>query len=181
MSVLLASLSLYGANVGSIYAQNNALSQSGNSEAEQTIEQSQASEQDSQCISGDITALSCNNLGFQLQRNGDDDGGKVPPVPPGDRCPDDYVWDITIRGSADRGGVPVGTVICLTEGLGNHPATVVEPNEEPYVAKVNTNQPDQANCNAPGQQRAEVTSGDPPTPLEMGDPLCATVSSPTEE
>ncbi len=57
MAILLASVSLYGANVGSIYAQNNALSQSGNSEAEQTIEQSQASEQDSQCVSGDITAL----------------------------------------------------------------------------------------------------------------------------
>ena len=67
MAVLLASLSLYGANVGSIYAQNNALSQSGNSEAEQTIEQSQASQQDSQCVSGDITALSCNNLGIQFK------------------------------------------------------------------------------------------------------------------
>lgn len=184
MAVLLASVGLYGSNVGSIYAQNNALSQSGNSEAEQTIAQSQASEQDAQCVSGDITALSCNNLGFQVQRNGDDDGGEkppVPPVPPGDVCPDDYVWDITIRGTADRGGVPVGTVICLTQGLGNHPATVVEPNEEPYVTNVNTNQPDVANCNAPGQQLAEVTSGDPPTPLEMGDPLCATVSSPPED
>ena len=76
MAILLASVSLYGVNVGSIYAQNNALSQSGNSEAEQTIEQSQASEQDSQCVSGDVTALSCNNLGFQVQRNGDDDEGE---------------------------------------------------------------------------------------------------------
>ena len=96
MAVLLASLSLYGANVGSIYAQNNALSQSGNSEAEQTIAQSQASEQDSQCVSGDITALSCNNLGLQVQRNGDDDGGEKPPVPPHDvGCPDNTVWDVT--------------------------------------------------------------------------------------
>ena len=40
IAVLLASISLYGSNVGSIYAQNNALGQSGNSEAEQTIEPS---------------------------------------------------------------------------------------------------------------------------------------------
>lgn len=178
IAVLLVSVGLYGSNVGSIYAQSNSLAQSGNSEAEQTISQSQASAQDSQCVSGDITALSCNNLSLQLQRNGDDDGGKEPPVPPGDKCPDDYVWDITTTGTADRGGVPVGTVICLTQGLGNHPATVVEEGKEPYVTNVNTNQPDVANCNAPGQQRAEVTSGDPPNPLEMGDPLCATVSSP---
>ena len=174
IAVLLVSVGLYGSNVGSIYAQSNSLGQSGNSEAEQTISQSQASAQDSQCVSGDITALSCNNLSLQLQRNGDDDG-KKPPVPPGDRCPTDYVWDVT---TTEDGTVPEGTVICLTQGLGNHPATVVEEGKEPYVTNVNTNQPDVANCNAPGQQRAEVTSGDPPTPLEMGDPVCATVSSP---
>ncbi len=174
MAVLLASLSLYGANVGSIYAQNNALSQSGNSEAEQAIEQSQASQQDSQCVSGDITALSCNNLGIQVQSNGDKDGGEKPPVPPGDKCPNDYVWDVT---TTEGGTVPEGTVICLTQGLGNHPATVVEPNEEPYVTDVNANQPNEdPNCNGQGQQSAEVTSGTPPTPLEMGDPLCVKVT-----
>jgi hypothetical protein len=155
------------------YAQSNSLGQSGNSEAEQTISQSQASAQDSQCVSGDITALSCNNLSLQLQRNGDDDG-KKPPVPPGDKCPTDYVWDVT---TTEDGTVPEGTVICLTQGLGNHPATVVEPGQEPYVTDVNANQPnDDPNCNGQGQQSAEVTSGTPPTPLEMGDPLCVKVT-----
>ena len=37
MAILLASVSLYGVNMGSKYAQNNVLSQSGNSEAEHTI------------------------------------------------------------------------------------------------------------------------------------------------
>ena len=175
MAVLLASLSLYGANVGSIYAQNNALSQSGNSEAEQTIAQSQASEQDSQCVSGDITALSCNNIGLQVQRNGDDDGKEKPPVPPHDvGCPDNTVWDVT---TTEGGTVPEGTVICLTQGLGNHPATVVEPGEKPYVTDVNANQPNEnPQCNGQGQQHAEVTSGTPPNPLNMGDPLCVKVT-----
>jgi cell division protein FtsL len=38
-------------------------------DAEQEIEQGQASEQNAQCVSGDITAISCNNLGFQFQTN----------------------------------------------------------------------------------------------------------------
>src|ERR1044071_1619499 len=84
---------LVSMNTSTSFAQNNALSQSGNSKAEQAIEQAQSSSQDSQCVSGDITALSCNNIGLQVQRNGDDDG-KKPPVPPGDKCPTDYVWDI---------------------------------------------------------------------------------------
>jgi hypothetical protein len=101
----------------------------------------------------------------------------VVPVPPDDvGCPDETVWDITIRGAAEEGGVPVGTVICLTEGLGNHPATVLL--TPPIVVDVNTNQPNVANCNAPGQQVAEVTSGTPPNPLTMGSFLCATVDLP---
>ncbi len=165
---------LVSMNTSTSFAQNNALSQSGNSKASQEIEQAQSSAQDSQCVSGDITALSCNNLGIQVQSNGDKDGGEKPPVPPGDKCPNDYVWDVT---TTEGGTVPEGTVICLTQGLGNHPATVVEPNEEPYVTDVNANQPNEdPNCNGQGQQSAEVTSGTPPTPLEMGDPLCVKVT-----
>ena len=67
--------------MGSIYAQNNALGQSGNSEAEQIIAQSPASEQDSQCASGDITALSCNNVNLQAQRNADEDNETPNPNP----------------------------------------------------------------------------------------------------
>ena len=93
VAVLLVSVGLYGSNINTSYAQNNALSQSGNSEAEQTIAQLQESEQNSQCVSGDITALSCNNIGLQVQSNSDDDdgngnGGENPPpgVFPRDIC-----------------------------------------------------------------------------------------------
>jgi len=37
--------------------------------ASQSIDQIQVSEQNSQCVSGTFTALSCNNLGFQFQNN----------------------------------------------------------------------------------------------------------------
>ncbi|CAN5620873.1 hypothetical protein BH23THE1_BH23THE1_17540 [soil metagenome] len=38
-------------------------------DAEQAILQGQASEQNAQCVSGDVTFLSCNNVGFQFQNN----------------------------------------------------------------------------------------------------------------
>ena len=41
---------------------------SGN-EAEQAILQGQASEQNAQCVSGDVTFISCNNVGLQFQNN----------------------------------------------------------------------------------------------------------------
>lgn len=37
--------------------------------ADQAIGQSQFSRQAAQCVSGDITLISCNNLGFQFQNN----------------------------------------------------------------------------------------------------------------
>ena len=91
IAVLLVSVSLYGSNVGSIYAQSNSLGQSGNSEAEQTISQSQASAQDSQCASGDITALSCNNVALQAQLNANEDEEKPNPNPNPNPNPDDKV------------------------------------------------------------------------------------------
>jgi len=36
-------------------------------DAEQEIEQDQDSEQNAQCVSGEITFASCNNVGIQLQ------------------------------------------------------------------------------------------------------------------
>ena len=36
-------------------------------DAEQSIEQGQASEQNAQCVSGEITFASCNNVNIQLQ------------------------------------------------------------------------------------------------------------------
>jgi len=184
IAVLLVSVSLYGSNVGSIYAQSNSLGQSGNSEAEQTISQSQASAQDSQCVSGDITALSCNNLSLQLQRNGDDDGGEPnPPNPPDERCSVDYVWDVTTTAEPENGdGVPVGTIICFTTDParpGTQPAEVNPPRGDSFNTTVNPNQfNDNPNCNGNGQQRAEVTSGNPPQQLQMGDPLCVQVDLP---
>ena len=50
------------------YKSYNKGKHSGN-EAEQEIEQGQASEQNAQCASGEVTAISCNNLGFQFQTN----------------------------------------------------------------------------------------------------------------
>ena len=38
-------------------------------DSEQEIEQGQASEQNAQCVSGTVTVISCNNLGFQFQNN----------------------------------------------------------------------------------------------------------------
>jgi hypothetical protein len=38
-------------------------------DAEQAIEQGQSSSQGAQCVSGDVTFISCNNLGFQFQNN----------------------------------------------------------------------------------------------------------------
>jgi hypothetical protein len=181
MAVLLVSVGLYGSNMNPIYAQNNALSQSGNSEAEQAIEQAQSSSQDSQCVSGDITALSCNNLGLQVQRNGDDDNGNGPnpPNPPDDNCPVDYAWDVT---TTENGAVPDNTVICFTtepSRLGNQEAFVVPEGQQGFETMVNANQPqDDPNCNGAGQQSAIVTSGDPPQPLEMGDDLCVQVDVP---
>ena len=97
----------------------------------------------------------------------------TPPTPPG--CPADTVWDITIRGEAREGGVPVGTVICLFEGLfpGNNPALVLL--DPPITTDVGTVPQVQEECNAPGTQVAQVTSGNPPNPLTMDSFLCAFV------
>lgn len=55
--------------VGSVVAfgDNMAFATGKHNEAEQGIEQGQASEQNAQCVSGEITFASCNNVGVQLQ------------------------------------------------------------------------------------------------------------------
>jgi hypothetical protein len=50
------------------YKSYNKGKHSGN-EAEQAILQGQASEQNAQCVSGDVTFISCNNVGLQFQNN----------------------------------------------------------------------------------------------------------------
>jgi len=155
---------------------------------------SQALAQASECGNGFISVADfCQEIGAQNQgkENSVAQSGNqeiniavdleddVIPVPPDEvGCPDETVWDITIRGAASQGGVDVGTVICLTEGLGNHPAFVIEPGAVGFTTDVNTNQPNVANCNSPGQQVAQVTSGTPPNPLSMDSFLCATVDLP---
>jgi hypothetical protein len=148
----------------------------------------QAKSDINECGNGELPLnIGCQNADSQIQgdRNdvaiassqefGQDENG--PPVPPDEvGCPDETVWDITIREQAAGEPLPVGTVICLFEGLGNHEALVLL--TPPITADVNTNQPNVANCNGGqdmGQQVAEVTSGDPPNPLSMGSLLCATL------
>ena len=127
-------------------------------------------------VQGDenTVALAAQQTFPQVEREQKDHNRPVPPPEVG--CPENTVWDITIREEASQGSsVPVGTVICLFQGLGNHPAEVHEPGVNPFTADVITNQPNAANCNGPSQQLAQVTSGDPPRPLEMGSFLCAAV------
>lgn len=67
---LTLSIGLVSANLPlTVTAQNNALSQSGNSDSEQDIGQSQSSDQNGQVVSGDLSVLSGNNLMCQDQDN----------------------------------------------------------------------------------------------------------------
>ena len=120
MAVLLVSVGLYGSNINTSYAQNNALGQSGNGEAEQTIEQSQVSKQNSQCVSGDITALSCNNLGLQVQSNSDDDkdNGNGGEFPPPDKFPADYCH---VSASGQEETQTANNLQQWNAHVGNHP------------------------------------------------------------
>ena len=77
----------------------------------------------------------------------------TPPTPPTDLgCPEETVWDITIRTQSEGQPLAIDTVICLIQGLGNHPAFIIPPGEEGFTDNVNTNQPNVANCNAPGSR-----------------------------
>ncbi len=53
----------------SVSGLDSAFAKSSSNEAEQEIEQQQFSSQDSQCISGETTDDSCNNVAVQLQAN----------------------------------------------------------------------------------------------------------------
>jgi hypothetical protein len=67
-----------------VTAQNNALSQSGNSDSEQETEQSQSSDQNGQVVSGDSSILSGNNLSCQDKQNSEAGLGLCPDgtIPP---------------------------------------------------------------------------------------------------
>ncbi len=60
------------------FAQNNALDQDGNDNAEQIIGQSQLTDQAAECSSDSNTVASCNNVGLSLNCNGDECGSSNP-------------------------------------------------------------------------------------------------------
>jgi hypothetical protein len=64
-----AMMFIAAALVGSVVAfgDNMAFATGKHNEAEQGIEQGQSNEQNAQCVSGEITFASCNNVGIQLQ------------------------------------------------------------------------------------------------------------------
>ena len=55
--------------IGSVvsFGDNMAFATGKHNKAEQGIEQGQANEQNAQCVSGEVTFASCNNVGIQLQ------------------------------------------------------------------------------------------------------------------
>jgi hypothetical protein len=64
-----AMMFIAAALVGSVVAfgDNMAFATGKHNEAEQGIEQGQENEQNAQCVSGEFTLASCNNVGIQLQ------------------------------------------------------------------------------------------------------------------
>jgi hypothetical protein len=137
MAVLLVSVGLYGSNMNQIYAQNNALSQSGNSEAEQAIEQAQSSSQDAQCVSGDITALSCNNVGLQVQSNTDEEEPGTEPPCKGTDCPPE-----PCKGTDCPPEPPLTFPREICHNNGNQEETMIANNQADYDAHVgNAGQP----------------------------------------
>jgi hypothetical protein len=66
---IFALMFIAAALVGSVVAfgDNMAFATGKHNEAEQEIEQGQSNEQNAQCVSGEITFASCNNVGIQLQ------------------------------------------------------------------------------------------------------------------
>jgi hypothetical protein len=108
----------------------------------------------------------------------------VPPDEVG--CPDDTVWDITIVEEGDPtepNTLPIGTVICLIQGLGEEQdAFLILPSGVEVEDSVTTAPvDDDGDCGSLGgvsAQLAEVTSGIPPDPLEMGSTMCAALTIP---
>jgi hypothetical protein len=66
---IFAMMFIAAALIGSVvtFGDNMAFATGKHNEAEQGIEQEQDSEQNAQCVSGEITFASCNNVGIQLQ------------------------------------------------------------------------------------------------------------------
>ena len=92
----------------------------------------------------------------------------VPPVPPISGCPEDTQWDIRVEQAL--GTLPVGTVLCLPNGLGNQLATIAGTTTtvDVTVAQPNVGTSD---CSPPFVD-ATATSGSPPPPVSIEDLVC---------
>ena len=68
---IFAMMFIAAALIGSVvtFGDNMAFATGKHNEAEQEIEQEQDSEQNAQCVSGEITFASCNNVGLLFQNN----------------------------------------------------------------------------------------------------------------
>ncbi len=68
---IFAMMFIAAALIGSVitFGDNMAFATKKHNDAEQEIEQEQASEQNAQCVSGDFSLLCENNLGFMFQNN----------------------------------------------------------------------------------------------------------------
>ena len=66
---IFAMMFIAAALIGSVvtFGDNMAFATKKHNDAEQEIEQDQDSEQNAQCVSGEITFASCNNVNIQLQ------------------------------------------------------------------------------------------------------------------
>ncbi|HET6589991.1 MAG: hypothetical protein AB7V56_16250 [Candidatus Nitrosocosmicus sp.] len=66
---IFAVMFIAAALIGSVvtFGDNMAFATKKHNDAEQEIEQDQDSEQNAQCVSGEFTLASCNNVGIQLQ------------------------------------------------------------------------------------------------------------------
>jgi hypothetical protein len=68
---IFAMMFIAAALIGSVvtFGDNMAFATKKHNDAEQEIEQEQESEQNAQCVSGDFTLASCNNVGLFFQNN----------------------------------------------------------------------------------------------------------------
>ena len=68
---IFAMMFIAAALIGSVvtFGDNMAFATKKHNDAEQEIEQEQENEQNAQCVSGDFTLASCNNVGLLFQNN----------------------------------------------------------------------------------------------------------------
>ena len=87
------------------FAQNNALGQDGNGNAEQFIGQSQSTGQAAECLSSADTVASCNNVALSLNCNGDE----CESSDPGERATLTVIFEVDCE-STD--GTPTDAAVC---------------------------------------------------------------------